>query len=84
MEYVLLLVLIYMFSVSFYNYILSYKIDRKVIVNALNLTLVGMFATLTMVTILTDKSHIDECEKDLPRSQQCVLIAVPDQATLGE
>ena len=83
MEYVLLLVLIYMFSVSFYNYILSYKIDRKVIVNALNVTLVGMFATLTMVTILTDKSHIDECEKDLPRNQQCVLSAVPDQATLG-
>jgi len=45
----------------------------------------GMFAgiALTFGVILVGwgftnaKVSIDECEKDLPRSQECVLIAVP-------
>lgn len=29
----------------------------------------------------TNQSAIEECQKDLPRSQKCVLIAIPEQIT---
>ena len=37
------------------------------------------FGTVPYVT-----SMIDDCEKSLPRSQTCVLIAVPKQETIQE
>lgn len=42
---------------------------------------VGILATSTGLLLLANcytPQSIEECQKDLPRSQKCVLIAVPE------
>lgn len=55
------------------------------------LTFASIFGAAVAIKILANfgtmaeaDAKISECQKDLPRSQTCVLIAIPKQETIQE